>query len=579
MKTKIIISIPVTIGIISIFYLNQSVLGCTNFLITKGATTDGSTMITYAADAHVLYGELYFRPAKDYPEGSYFDIYEWDTGKFLGKIKQVRHTYSVVGNINEFQVAIGETTYGGRKELRDTTAQIDYGNLMYVTLQRAKTAREAIKIIGELVAEYGYNSEGESFSISDPNEVWILEIIGKGVGNKGAVWVARRIPDGYISAHANQARIRQFPLENKKTSISSKNIDKIFLPTIECVYATDVISFAREKGYFKGKKDEEFSFADAYAPLDYGALRFCEARVWSMFRRAAPSLNLSIDYVKNADEVKHLPLWIKPDKKLSVQDVMAFMRDHFEDSEFYLGTGVGAGPFYLPYRWRPMTWEVDGVKYLHERSASTQQTGFSFVAQSRGWLPNKIGGILWFGVDDTYTTVYVPMYCGISKVPETYAEGNGSMIEFTWNSAFWVFNFVSNFAYLRYCDMVKDIQKVQQELENRFVSEVPEIDKKALTVYKTDSLQAIQIITDYSVSRGNMTVQRWLKLGEYLLTKYIDGNIKKEKDGKFETNGFSDKIPAPPHQPGYPEWWRRLIVEKDGEKIKMKKLKGEESSH
>jgi len=337
-----------------IFFLNLAADACTNFLISKGATKDGSTMITYAADSHELYGELYFTPAADHLPGAMLDIYEWDTGKYLGQIKQVPHTYTVVGNMNEHQVSIGETTWGGREELKDPKAIMDYGSLMYIALQRAKTAREAIKVITELVAEYGYYSAGESFSIADPNEVWIMEIIGKGSDNIGAIWVARKVPDGYICAHANQARIRQFPLRDKEN----------------CLYAKDVISFAREKGYFNGR-DEDFSFADAYAPLDYGALRFCEARVWSMFRRSAPSLNLSMDYVKGVKGAEPLPLWIKPDKKLSSHDVMELMRDHFEGSDFDMTNDIGAGPFNLPYRWRPLTWEVDSVRYCNERATST----------------------------------------------------------------------------------------------------------------------------------------------------------------------------------------------------------------
>jgi len=525
-----------------------SVQACTNFLITKEASSDGSTMITFAADSHELYGELYYTPAADHIEGSMLDIYEWDTGKYLGQIKQVAKTYSVVGNMNEYQVSIGETTYGGRSELRDLTAILDYGSLMYITLQRAKTARQAIQIMGELVAEYGYYSSGETFSISDPNEVWIMDLIGKVPANKGAVWVARRIPDGYISAHANQARIRQFPLKDPEN----------------CLYANDVISFAREMGYFDGK-DKDFSFADAYAPPDYGALRFCEARVWSMFRRAAPSLNLSTDYVKGVSGAEPLPLWIKPDKKLSVRDVMGLMRDHFEDSEFDLSKGVGAGPYCLPYRWRPLTWEVDSVKYLNERATSTQQTGFSFVAQARSWLPDPIGGVHWFGVDDTYSTVYVPIYCGITEVPKSYAVGTGSFHDFTWESAFWVFNFVSNFTYLRYCDMIKDVQKVQRELEGQFLANQPEIDTAALALYEKSPQLARDYLTNYSVTQGNAVVKRWMKLGEFLLYKYLDGNMKNEM-GKVT-------------HPGYPKSWYKRIAEESGEHLQMKKLAGETGTH
>ena len=521
--------------------LNLPATACTNFLISKGASKDGSTMITYSADSHVLYGELYYTPARSHLPGSMLDIYEWDTGKYLGQIRQVALTYRVVGNMNEHQVSIGETTWGGRRELRDPKAIMDYGSLMYIALQRARTAREAIEIMGNLMAEYGYYSSGETFSVSDPNEVWIMEIIGKGPDNKGSVWVARKVPDGYICAHANQARITQFPLNDKEN----------------CLYAKDIISFAREKGYFKGK-DKDFSFVDAYAPLDFGALRFCEARVWIMFRRAAPSLNLSTDYVNGVKGAKPLPLWIKPDEKLSVRDVMELMRDHFEDSEFDMTKGVGAGPFSLPYRWRPLTWEVDSVRYCNERATSTQQTGFSFVTQARSWLPNPIGGVLWFSVDDTYSTVYVPMYCAINEVPKSYAVGTGSFNDFTWESAFWVFNFVSNYTYLRYIDMIDDVQKVQRELEGRFFADQPKIEKGALELYNKSPQLAIDYLTDYSVSVGNSTVKRWKKLGEFLLYKYLDGNVKDELGKVTHT--------------GYPESWYRRIAGENGEHFRVKEL-------
>jgi len=524
-----------------IFFLNLAADACTNFLISKGATKDGSTMITYAADSHELYGELYFTPAADHLPGAMLDIYEWDTGKYLGQIKQVPHTYTVVGNMNEHQVSIGETTWGGREELKDPKAIMDYGSLMYIALQRAKTAREAIKVITELVAEYGYYSAGESFSIADPNEVWIMEIIGKGSDNIGAIWVARKVPDGYICAHANQARIRQFPLRDKEN----------------CLYAKDVISFAREKGYFNGR-DEDFSFADAYAPLDYGALRFCEARVWSMFRRSAPSLNLSMDYVKGVKGAEPLPLWIKPDKKLSSHDVMELMRDHFEGSDFDMTNDIGAGPFNLPYRWRPLTWEVDSVRYCNERATSTQQTGFSFVAQARSWLPDPIGGVFWFGVDDTYSTVYVPIYCGVKQVPHSFAVGTGSFHDFTWESAFWVFNFVSNYAYLRYSDMITDIQKVQRELEGKFLADQSQIEEAAMKLYEQSPQIAREYLTDYSMKLGDSTIKRWKKLGEFLIYKYLDGNVKDEL-GKVT-------------HPGYPESWYRRIVNETGDHFKMKRL-------
>jgi dipeptidase len=529
---------------ISLLFLGAQTHACTNFLISKGASKDGSTMITFAADSHVLYGELYFTPAADHLPGEMLDIYEWDTGKYLGQIKQVSHTYSVVGNMNELQVSIGETTWGGRSELRDSLAIMDYGSLMYVTLQRAKTAREAIKIMGDLIEEYGYYSSGESFSVSDPNEVWILEMIGKGPGKKGAVWVARRVPDGYICAHANQARIQQFPLKDPEN----------------CLYEKDVINLAREKGWFKGK-DKKFSFADAYAPLDYGALRFCEARVWSMFRRTAPSLNLSTDYIKGVKGAKPLPLWIKPDKKLSARDVMELMRDHFEDSDLDMNKDIGAGPFKLPYRWRPLTWEVDSVEYFNERATSTQQTGFYFVAQARSWLPDPIGGFHWFSVDDTYSAVYIPMYCGIKEVPKSYAVGTGDFHHFTWESAFWVFNFVSNYCYLRYSDMIKDVQIVQRELEGKFMADQANVEELALKLYNESPQLAIDYLTEYSVNLGNSTVKRWKKLGEFLIYKYLDGNVKDEL-GKVQ-------------HPGYPKSWYRKIVDETGNHFKMIKLGNE----
>ncbi|NTW24541.1 MAG: dipeptidase [Lentimicrobium sp.] len=546
------------IAVSAVILLNiASVEACTNFLVTKGATTDGSTMITYAADSHVLYGELYYRPAADYPEGTMVDVYEWDTGKYLGKIKQARHTYSVVGNMNEHQVSIGETTYGGKDGLVDTTGIIDYGSLMYITLQRAKTAREAIRIMGELVAEYGYYSSGESFSIADPNEVWILEMIGKGsprivkdkkgksktAYNKGAVWVAMRIPDGYISGHANQARITTFPLNDPEN----------------CIYAPDVITFARDKGFYTGE-DKDFSFSDIYAPVDFGGARFCEARVWAGFNKVGSGMDKYVEYAKGHDLKNRMPLWIKPDHKLSVQDVIDMMRDYYQGTELDMTKDVGAGPYQSIVRWRPMTWQVDGVGYFHERAISTQQTGFSFVAQSRSWLPDPIGGILWFSVDDTYSTVYVPMYCGITAVPETYAVGNGSMMEFSDNSAFWAFNQVSNLAYTRYKDMIGDIQKVQSALENKFVSITPMVDREAAELYKTSPEKARELLTEYSVNQGNTTVKRWKELYRHLFTKFLDGNVKvKDGDNQNPIVKF----------PGYDRSYYEMIIEKTGDKFKQ----------
>ena len=517
-------------------------LACTNFLVSRGASRDGSTMITYAADSHELYGELYYTPAAVHPPGAMREVYEWDTGKYLGKIPQPRRTYSVVGNINEHQVAIGETTYGGRKELKDPKAIIDYGSMMYIALERARNAREAIKVMTDLVARYGYYSSGESMSISDPKEVWIFEIIGKGPKDKGAVWVARRIPDGFVSGHANQARIHRFPQNDRRNTL----------------YAKDVISFARKKGYFKGK-DSEFSFANAYSPMTYAAARICEARVWAFYRRVAPSKTLDFDWVKGTEKI--LPLWIKPDKKLAVADVMALMRDHFEGTPLDLTKGVGAGPYSLPYRWRPLTWKVnkkDKVKYLNERATSTQQTGFSFVSQSRAWLPGPIGGVLWFSVDDTFSTVYVPMYAGIRKAPRAFAVGTGTFKRFSWSSAFWVFNWVANQAYSRYSDKIKDIQKEQRALEGHFFAVQPEVERAAMNLHKSAPELARDYLTRYSARQTERTMKRWKKLGQHLLVKYLDGNVRNEK-GKVT-------------HPGYPGHWYKRVVKERGEHYRMRKL-------
>jgi dipeptidase len=534
-------------------------VACTNFLFTKGATTDGSTMITYAADSHTLYGELYFWPAADYTDSTMLNIYEWDTGKFLGKISQIKHTYQVVGNMNEYQVAIGETTFGGRKELQTQSGAImDYGSMIYIALQRSRSAREAITVMTDLVKYYGYCSEGESFSIADANEAWILELVGKGEGQKGAVWVAMRIPDGYISGHANQARITRFPLSDPKN----------------CLYSSDVISFAQEKGWFAGK-NTDFSFSDTYAPVDFSGARFCEARVWSGFRKVNKQMGQYENYIlgkvtydENKYATNRMPLWIKPDTLLSIKDVMNIMRDHYEGTTLDMSKDIGGGPFNSPYRWRPMEWKVDSVKYIHERAISTQQTGFSFISQSRSNLPNPIGGLLWFGVDDTYSTCYMPIYCGIKAIPQPLKVGNGDMLTWSDNSAFWTFNEVANFCYSRYRDMIVDVQKVQKGLENKFISFIPLTDQNALALWnKGEKDLACQYLTDYSTSQVDNTMKQWKDLIHYLLIKYKDGNVMKEKNGQFERNE-SGKLPVAPLQPPYPEWWYRKILENNKEHFK-----------
>ena len=540
-------------------------LACTNFLITQGASIDGSTMITYAADSHTLYGELYYQPAMDYPAGTMKDIHEWDTGKFMGQIPEISHTYSVVGNMNEHQVAIGETTYGGLQELGTQEGAImDYGSLMYVALQRAKTAREAILVMTDLVEKYGYASSGESFSISDAEEVWILELIGKGEGQKGAVWVAMRIPDGYISGHANQARITTFPLDDPEN----------------CLYAEDVISFAKENNWYNGK-NQDFSFSDVYAPIDFEGARFCEARVWTGFNKVADGMDQYFEYAKGTIEhggannfaSNRMPLWIKPDKKLSVKDVMEMMRDHFENTELDMAGDLGAGPYKLPYRWRGLTWDVDSATYCNERAVSTQQTGFSFVAQSRSWLPDPIGGILWFGVDDTYSTCYVPMYCGITEIPECFRVGNGDLLTYSETSAFWTFNAVTNFAYLRYDSMINHVRQLQAELEANFIAYTPAIDKAAQMLYENEGDEkARQFLNTYSVNEANNMTAEWKKLFQYLLIKYIDGNIKIEENGEFVRNEWG--MPEFPDQPGYPEWWYEAIVNSTGDHFKVEGASG-----
>jgi dipeptidase len=466
--------------------------------------------------------------------------------------------------MNEYQVSIGETTYGGRHELKDSTGMIDYGSMMDIALQRAKSAREAIRVMGDLVKEYGYYSEGESFSIADPNEVWIMEMIGKGTkmvyekrgtdsilvnANKGAVWVARRIPDGYICGHANQARITTFPLDDPEN----------------CIYSPDVISFARKQGYFNGK-DAAFSFSDTYAPLDFGGARWCEARVWAAFNRVNGDMGKYLDYAMGENLENRMPLWIKPDHKLSVSDVMDLMRDYFQDTPMDMTKDWGAGPFKCIVRWRPLSWEVDGVTYFNERATSTQQTGFSFVAQMRSWLPDPVGGINWFGVDDTYSTVYSPMYCGITDVPESFAVGNGSMMEFSDDAAFWVFNQVSNFAYTRYSLMIPDIQKKQKELENYYTTMVTSVDKTAAELYKKDKNASRAFLTEFSKSAGNHTVSEWKNLYQYLFTRYMDGNMKEKVEGKQKPKF---------EWPGYGEEWYRDLIEKTGDRFRYP----DETSH
>ena len=552
---------------------------CTNFLITKGASSDGSCMISYSADSHVLYGELYHYPAKDWPAGAMLDVYDWDGGMYRGQIPQVAHTYNVVGNMNEWQVAIGETTYGGIESLWEGPGIIDYGSLIYITLQRAKTAREAIKCMGELVANYGYVSEGESFSISDTEECWILEMIGKGKQNKGAVWVARRIPDGYVSGHANQARITTFPLAKKnKTSITFKNIDKLLKdPNIDCVYADDVISFAKQAKLYDGP-DDKFSFSDVYNPVTFDGARFCDLRVWAMFNKVTDNMKDYWGYATGRDikrvkpykegicqtpdnfPTNRMPLWVKPNKKVSVLDMMDFMRDHLEGTELDMSQDVGAGPFHCPYRWRPMDWEVDGVTYVHERTTATQQTGFSFVAQSRGYNPF---GIFWFGVDDADNTIYCPMYCCMTQVPECFREGNGSMSQWSETSAFWTFNQMSNWAYTKYDYIHPEIRKRQREMETNWVEKaVPELDKRVSTIKGHDGM--VKEMTTFSCAQGDKLVKAWKQFYHELFMKYMDGNLNTAQP----TQPGSKYTPIKSEHPKYSDEYYRILIEKTGDKYK-----------
>jgi dipeptidase len=533
------------------FYYSMGIsFACTNFLVGKKASVDGSTIISYNADSYALYGELYHWPAKKHPAGEKLRVTDWDTGRYLGEIDQAKETYNVIGNMNEHQLAIGETTFGGREELHDSTGVVDYGSLIYIALQRSKTAREAITVMTSLVEKYGYYSEGESFSIADPNEIWIMEMIGKGVGRKGAVWVAVRIPDDCIAAHANQSRIQQFPLNDP----------------VNCLYSKDVISFAREKGYFKGK-DSEFSFAKAYNPLDFGGKRFCEARVWSFFNRYNKDMAKFVTYAKGETN-DPMPLYIKPDKKLSVRDVQGSMRDHYEGTELDWTNDVGAGPYKSPYRWAPLEWEVDSVKYCNERPVSTQQTGFTFVAQMRSFLPNKIGGILWFGVDDAGQSVYTPMYTCMTETPECYRVGNGDLYDFSWTSAFWIHNWVANMVYNRYELMHPDLKKVQDKLEDKFFAQQSLVESKALELAKNSEQKAVEYLTSYSIESAQNAFTEWKKLGEFLLIKYMDGIVRKEKDGVFERNPYGGS--SSPKRIGYSKEFYRRVVNETGDRYKVK---------
>lgn len=522
------------------------VLGCTNLIAGKKATKDGSILMTYAADSHNLYGMLTHTPAADHPEGSMRKVVEWDTGKPLGEIPQVPHTYNVVGNINEHQVAIGESTWGGHRELQDTTGNsvIDYGSLMQIALERSRTAREAIDVMTDLVEKYGYASSGESFSIVDKNEAWVLEMIGKGA-EKGAVWIAVRIPDDAISGHANEPRIRKVNLKDKK------NVK----------YAKDLIPFARKRGYFSGK-DEDFSFADAFEHHTADTRRGCDGRVWSYFRRYSPDAEKYFAWV-DAKSDEPMPLFIIPSEKVDLRGMQDAMRDLFQGTPYDMTKDVGSGPNHVPYRWRPMDYEVDGKKYCHERAIATQQTGWSFVSQTRDWLPDPVGGILWFGTDDTNTTVYMPFYCSMTEIPEQLKHGD--INTFSYDSNFWMNNWVSNQTYNRYDLMIPDVRKVQGALENKYIDSRAERDKALAALAADGNREALEIeVNAEGKAIAKEATDAYRKLAEYLLVRFMDGNMKKlDENGKFQYNEYG--IPLYPDFPGYDKAYYERIVKETGD--------------
>ncbi len=519
---------------------------CTNFIVTRGASTDGSNMVTYAADSHGLYGTLYQHIPGKYTE--WMDVTEWDTGRYIGKIKQAAVTYRTLGNSNEHSLFITETTFGGRPELEDPNGGIDYGSLIYITLQRAKTAREAIDIIVDLANTYGYCSSGESFSIVDTEEAWIMELIGKGPQDKGIVWVARRIPDGYVSGHANQARITTFPWNDPEN----------------CLYAPDVADVARKFGWFDGA-NEDFSFAEAYAPLDFGAMRGCEARVWAFFRTVAADMDKYEDYAMGHNPANRMPLWVKPVEKVSPKQLMDCMRDHYEGTKMDMTTDIGAGGEGCPYRWRPMYFEVDGVEYCNERATATQQTAFWLVGQAR---PGKTG-ILWFGTDDAATSPLTPIYVTSTEVPECLRDGNGTMLQYSDTSMFWITNRVAQFAYLRYNVVGKHVREVVDMWENKMLECVPAMDAKIGSAKNAKKAQ--KVATELSVENAQTLFNIWVDLDKYTMVKYIDGNIKGEENGKFVDNGNGKDIPGVIDQPGYSENWKRAVAADKGEILKVVK--------
>ena len=524
-----------------------SALACTNLIVGQKASTDGSVMVSYSADSYGMFGHLCHYPAATHQPGEKRPIHDWDTGKFLGYIAEAEKTYNVIGNINEFQVTIAETTFTGREELIDTTGIMDYGSLMYVALQRSRTAREAIQVMTDLVAEYGYYSSGESFTIADPKEAWIMEMIGKGPEMKGAVWVAVRIPDDCIAAHANQARIHQFPLDDIEN----------------CRYSPDVIAFAREKEYFEGN-NKDFSFAKAYAPLDFSGRRACEARVWSFFNMYSDNMEEYLMYMSGGSD-EPMPLYIRPNRKLSLRAMQLAMRDHYEGTALDITNDLGAGPWGMPYRPSPLTFKVDGKEYYNERPISTQQTAWVFVSQMREWMHSPIGGVLWFGTDDANLTVFTPIYCCTDEVPPCYSNQTADAVTFSWESSFWVFNWVANMVYPRYNQMIEDVRFEQNRQEEQFLRWQTDIERRAKDLYEQDPEDARKYLSSYSNQSALQTLTAWKKLGEFLIVRYNDMVVKKmNPDRSFKRTPEGQC--APVFRPGYPEEYNKQVVKQTGDR-------------
>lgn len=520
---------------------SSGAFACSNLIVGKKASVDGSVMVSYNADDYGMFGHLCHYPAGTHPKGTMRAIYDWDSGVYHGEIEEAPVTYNVIGNINEFQLSIGETTYGGREEMVDSTGILDYGSLIYVTLQRAKTAREAISVMTSLVEKYGYNSEGETFSICDPNEAWIMEMQGTGAGSKGVVWVALRIPDDAICAHANQSRIGKFNMKDKKNVLYSKN----------------VISYARKMGWFNGK-DSEFSWKNTYAFPDFSGRRFCDARVWSFFNHYADGFDRYLPWALGKDkDAEDMPLWIVPNRKLSVADVENGMRDHYEGTALALDTtSIGGGIYEMPYRPTPLTFTVDGKQYFNERPISTQQTAFTFVSQLRSWLPREIGGVLWFGNDDANMVAYTPVYCGNTVQPACYNTKGADAVTFSSDNAFWLCNMVSNMVYPRYSQLFPELKAVRDSLETSYFANQTSIEKQAADLYLTDKAAALKLLNNYSNAKADEMLANWKRLATRIIVKYNDMAVKKEKDGKLLQSVT---------RPGYPASFGRKLVKETGD--------------